>query len=685
MGRFSANCTELIMPASAKTTILNVDDHEAGRYARSRALRNAGFEVLEASSGAEALHLVNSKHPPLVLLDINLPDMTGYDVCRQIKSDSATSGILVVHVSATFVKGSDQRRGLEGGADGYLAEPVDPDVLVATVNAYLRLRSAEEALRESEERFRAAFEDAPIGMALVNSDHKIFRANKALSEMLGYSPDELSDLCIDELALPEEREKASSLLKQLFSGEIDGYQLERRCLNKNHAVIWINLIGRAVRNADGKILYGLVMAENISGRKRSEEERDRLLAAEQKARSNAEAANRAKDQFLATVSHELRTPLGAILGWARVLHNPTSDPQTTARGLEAIERNATAQAQLIEDILDVSRIISGKLRLISQIVDLTSVVRAAVDSIKPAVEGRRIRLATRLNASAVSVRGDPNRLQQVIWNLLSNAVKFSPEGGQVEVGVELADPHHVEVTVVDAGHGIPAAFLPHMFEPFRQADASTTRRQGGLGLGLSIVKQLVELHGGTIEAVSEGEGKGATLRLRLPVAAQDAEAETVPQGADTTRKRSRPELPMKLPRLLEGIKVLVVDDEPDARDLLDFILQKAGATVELAASTGEALELLQISRPDILVADIGMPGEDGYELIRKVRALPPQAFAQLPALALTAYARAEERAQAFSAGFQSHMTKPAEPAELIATIARMLEEAGKAKGLGQSS
>ena len=375
-----------------KTTILNVDDHEAGRYARSRALRNAGFEVLEASSGSEALQLVNLQRPPLVLLDINLPDMTGYEVCRQIKSASATSGILVLHVSATFVKGSDQKRGLEGGADGYLAEPVDPDVLVATVNAYLRLRSAEEALRDSEERFRAAFEDAPIGMALVNFDHGIFRANRALSEMLGYTPEELTTFSIDELGLPEEIEKSSLPLRQMFTGEVDGYQLERRCRNKKRRVIWVNQIGRAVRNADGKILYGLVMAENISERKRSEEQRDALLAAEQKARSNAEAANRAKDQFLATVSHELRTPLGAILGWARILRHQTSDPQTTARGLEAIERNATAQAQLIEDILDVSRIISGKLRLIPQTIDFMAVVRAAVDSIKPAVEARRIHL-----------------------------------------------------------------------------------------------------------------------------------------------------------------------------------------------------------------------------------------------------------------------------------------------------
>jgi len=668
-----------------KTTILNVDDHEAGRYARSRALRNAGFEVLEASSGAEALHLVNSRHPPLVLLDINLPDMTGYDVCRQIKAASGTSGILVLHVSATFVKGSDQKRGLEGGADGYLAEPVDPDVLVATVNAYLRLRSTEEALRESEERFRAAFQDAPIGIALVNFDRRIFRANRALSEMFGYSPDDLSNLSIDELGLPEEIETSSLPLTKLFAGEIDGYQLERRCRNKKRHAIWVNLVGRAVRNADGKILYGLVMAENISERKRSEEERERLLAAEQKARSNAEAANRAKDQFLATVSHELRTPLGAILGWARILRSQASDAQTTARGLEAIERNATAQAQLIEDILDVSRIISGKLRLLPQTVDFISVVRAAVESIKPAVEARRIRLETKLNAPAVSVRGDPSRLQQVIWNLLSNAVKFSPEGGLVQVGLELTDPCHVEVSVVDAGHGIPAAFLPHMFEPFRQADATTTRRHGGLGLGLSIVKQLVELHGGTIEALSEGEGKGATLKLRLPLAVQVTEAETVPRETETTPKRARPELPMKLPQLLGGVKVLVVDDEADARDLLDFILQKAGATVELAASTVEALELLRIRRPDILVADIGMPGEDGYELIRKVRRFSQPEVALLPAMALTAYARAEERAQAFSAGFQSHITKPVEPAELIATIARVLEEAGKAKGFGQST
>jgi len=672
------------MAASAKITILNVDDNEAGRYARTRALLRAGFEVFEAGSGAEALQFVSTKQPQLVLLDVNLPDMTGYEVCRQIKSTSATSRILVIHVSATFVRVSDQKRGLEGGADGYLAEPVDPEVLIATVNAYLRLRSAEDALRESDARFRAAFEGAPIGMALVNFDHEIFRANRALSEMLGSEPEALSDLCIDELGLPEDRDKDAVLLTQLLAGEIDTCRLEKRCLNKRREVIWISITGRAIRNADGQILYGLVMVENISERKAAEEERNQLLAAEHKARTEAETANRAKDQFLAIVSHELRTPLGAILGWARILRLQSNDAKTTAHGLETIERNAKAQAQLIEDILDVSRIISGKLRLVPQTVDFTAVVRAALDSINPAVEAKRIRLVTELNAPGSLVKGDPNRLQQVIWNLLSNAVKFSPEAGHVQVQLKLADPHQIEFTVLDSGLGIPSDFLPYIFEPFRQADGSTTRKHGGLGLGLSIVKQLVELHGGTIEASSEAEGKGATFRLRLPLAAQETQQEekAKPTG-DRTERKPRLTLPTKLPRLLEGTRILAVDDEPDARELLGFILGKGGASVELAASTEQALKILESWQPDIIVADIGMPDEDGYSLIRKIRTLDRQEIARLPALALTAYARAEERTEALSAGFQAHMTKPVEPSELIVTLNFLLGEARMARSLGQ--
>ena len=672
------------MATNLKTTILNVDDHEAGRYARTRALRNAGFDVLEATSGAEALNLVTAKHPQLVLLDINLPDMSGYDVCRQIKDTVATSRIIVLHVSATFVKGSDQKRGLEGGADGYLTEPVEQEVLIATVNAYLRLGSTEEALRESEARFRAAFEDAPTGKALVNFSHRIFRANQALSEMLGYQPDELSALSIEDLVIPEEKEKLSSLLEQIFAGESDGgYRLDCRCLSKNGEMIWVSLTGSTIRNMDGQILYGFVMVENASERKWAEAERDRLLAAERRARKEAEAANQAKDQFLATVSHELRTPLGAILGWTRILRSQSADAQMLARGLETIERNATAQAQLIEDILDVSRIISGKLRLVPKTVNLAAVVQAAVDSIKPTVEAKRIRLKTLLEAHDVSVKGDAGRLQQVVWNLLSNAVKFSSAGQEVQVGMKLVNSQ-VEIAVIDAGQGIPAAFLPHVFEPFRQADGSTSRKHGGLGIGLSIVRQLVELHGGTIEVFSDGEGKGATFRLRLPVADQQTEAETMPQSAEPAKSRARPELPTKLPRVLEGKKVLAVDDELDARELIGFILEMGGAKVELAASTDEALEVLQSWKPDIIVADIGMPVKDGYALIQIIRNGSRRDIALVPAIALTAYARAEERARALHAGFQAHMTKPVEPSELLSSIARVLEENRFGKSFGQS-
>ena len=670
------------MGATSKATILNVDDNEAGRYARTRTLQTAGFEVLEAGTGAEALQLAKARQPQLVLLDVNLPDMTGYEVCRRIKTSSQTARTLVLHVSATFVNGSDQKRGLEGGADGYLAEPVDQEVLIATVKAYLRLVATEEALRESEERFRAAFEGAPIGMALVNFDRRISRANQALSEMLGYAIDELSNRNVDELSMPEDQETEVTLLQQLLEGDIDNYRLEKRYASKNLDPVWVCLTGRAVRNSDGKIIHALVMVENVSERQEVEQERIRLLVAEQKARKEAENANRAKDQFLATVSHELRTPLGAILGWTRILRSQPNDDEITIRGLETIERNATAQAKLIEDILDVARIISGKLRLAAQAVDLTSVARAAVESVKPAVEAKNISLETELDGPGVLVTGDPSRLQQIVWNLLSNAVKFSSRGGSVKIQLERMDSDQVEVKVTDAGQGIPPEFLPHVFEPFQQADGSTTRQHGGLGLGLSIVRQLVELHGGTIAASSEGEGKGATFTVCLPALVRQASEEGRP--SDARSKRSHSELPAKLPRVLEGVKVLAVDDEPDARELLAFVLQTGGAIVGLASSTSNALELLNSWQPDLIVADIGMPGEDGYTFIRKVRASSSRDVALVPALALTAYARVEERAQALAAGFQAHMTKPVEPAELIRGLARLLGES-RTSAQGSSS
>ena len=654
-----------------KNTVLNVDDHDAGRYARSRVLRSAGFEVLEADTGAQALELATNRQPQLVLLDVNLPDMTGYEVCRQIKAGGATSRILVLHVSATFVQGTDQKRGLEGGADGYLAEPVDPEVLIATVQAFLRLRQTEEALRESEERFRRAFEDAPIGMALVNADRRIVRSNKALWEILGYTPEELADLCAPPIFPVDDLEKDTPLFSQLFGVEASSAKQEKQCLSKKGDVLWLSLTASAIRNSEGEILYGLLMVENVTERKLAEERQKQLLAAEQKARKQAELANRAKDQFLATVSHELRTPLGAILGWARILGTATTDPPTLARALEAIERNANAQAQLIGDILDLSSIISGKLSLNVQTVELPSIIRAAADSVIPAAQSKSVRVRINLAEDIGSIAGDPNRLQQIVWNLLSNAVKFTPSGGEVEVRLERVNSH-IEITVSDSGQGISADFLPHVFEAFSQEDASTSRKHSGLGLGLSIVRQLVELHGGTIQVNSAGEGHGTTFKAKLPLAPTDASRSG--EGPQKAAEAAR-----EFPRFLSRIRVLVVDDAADSREMLGLILEKAGAEVRLASSAKEALKLVESWRPGLLIADIGMPDEDGYALIQQIRALKPQDGGMVPALAITGYASRQDRLQSILAGFQDHMAKPVEPDELIAVAADLVATANKAR------
>jgi PAS domain S-box-containing protein len=651
-------------------TVLNVDDHYPGRYARSRVLRSAGFEVLEATTGAQALELATNRKPQLVLLDVNLPDMTGYEVCRQIKAGGATSHILVVHVSATFVQGADQKRGLEGGADGYLAEPVDPEVLIATVQAFLRLRQTEEALRESEEHFRGAFEDAPIGMGLVNADGRIFRSNKSLCDILGYTSEELAELRAPPIFPVNDLDEDIPLFSRIFGGDARPDIQEKQCLNKQGEFLWLSLTARAIRNAEGQILHGLLMVENVTERKLAEERQKQLLAAEQKARKQAELANRAKDQFLATVSHELRTPLGAILGWARILGATTADSRTLARGLEAIERNANAQAQLIEDILDLSSIISGKLSLNVQTVELAAIIRAAVDSVTPAAQGKSVRVQVNLAQDVGSLTGDPNRLQQVVWNLLSNAIKFTPSGGVVQVRLERVNSQ-AEITVSDSGQGISADFLPHVFEAFSQEDASTSRRHSGLGLGLAIVRQLVELHGGAIQVYSDGEGQGTTFKAKLPLMAAEASRSGIePQKAAEPAR--------EFPRLLLRLKVLVVDDAVDSRDMLGLILEKAGAEVKLASSAKEALKIVESWRPGLLIADIGMPDEDGYALIRQVRALKPQEGGMVPALAVTGYASRQDRLQSILAGFQEHMTKPVEPDELIAVAADLVATAKKA-------
>jgi signal transduction histidine kinase/ActR/RegA family two-component response regulator len=397
--------------------------------------------------------------------------------------------------------------------------------------------------------------------------------------------------------------------------------------------------------------------------------KDELLMREQIIRAEAEGANRAKDEFLSILSHELRTPLNAILGWSAMLRQRTLSEDKVLRALETIERNAKSQAQLIEDILDISRIITGKLRLQVRPVNLVPVIESAIESVRLAAEAKSIRLQSRLDSQAGLLLGDANRLQQVVWNLLSNALKFTPKDGRVEIRLERVNSH-AEITVSDTGLGISSDFLPFVFDRFRQHDSTTTRSYGGLGLGLAIVRQLVELHGGTVTVVSPGIGQGTTFTVTLP-------AMIIPQPpSDPEPLNSIVETKPRVEAspTLEGLQILVVDDEADALELLSTILQNNGAEVIAVASVKQALTIIETATdrsPDVLVSDIGMPDEDGYSLIRKLRQLEAQRGGKLPAIALTAYAASDDRRQALLAGFQMHLTKPVDAAELVAVVASL--------------
>jgi signal transduction histidine kinase len=392
---------------------------------------------------------------------------------------------------------------------------------------------------------------------------------------------------------------------------------------------------------------------------RADEERRLLLVREQRAREQAQAANQAKDEFLATLSHELRTPLNAILGWAKLLAGGHLDTDATKRAIEIIERNTRVQAQLIEDLLDISRIITGKLHLDFRTVPIRTVVEGALESVRHQAEAKQLSLDIDTGREGESLLCDPARMQQVIWNLLSNAIKFTPEGGRVELSVS-RDEEHLVIAVSDSGIGIAPAFLPYVFDRFRQQDAASTREHGGLGLGLSIVRHLVELHGGSIEARSEGQGRGATFVVRVPVAMIHS------APADDGMEVSNIE---GLPRL-DGLTVLVVDNEPDARSLVAAVLENCGARVVATESTAAAMSVLEREVPDVLLSDIAMPVEDGYVLIRKVRTLPDDRR-NIPAAALTAFANATDRARTLLAGYQAHVPKPVEPSELAVVVASL--------------
>lgn len=629
--------------------ILVVDDDPVSRYTTLRLLQHAGFRVREAANGAEGLVAADEGISAMVL-DVHLPDIDGIELCRRLRLRPQTARLPVLHLSAAFVTDEDKVRGLDAGADAYLTHPVEPAVLVATVQALVRTRIAEEGMRRSEEKFRAIYARAPGGICLFDDQGRVLDANPAMLAFLGRESSAVIGHALGDFVPANWREGAESLLRQPPRSpervEIpvvapDGHITPLEWALTPH------------------IEPGVTMAvtTDISQRSVLEHQRLQLLEGERVARSSAERISRMKDELIAVLSHELRAPLNAIMGWTHVLQM-RGGPEATLKGLAAIERNGNIQARMISDILDMSRLNMGKMPLSFELLDPAEVLASALDAMQPSIDENELRVVSDLQAPHRHVRADSSRLQQVIWNLLSNAIKFSPRGAEVRVTMR-DEPDGLRVVVADQGQGISPEFLPYLFDRFTQSDAGSNRQRGGLGLGLSIVKQLVEAHGGTISAHSEGPGRGARFEVWLPVdgapTSDAGESQFDDGGLDETEGS------------LQGINLLIVDDDEDARVMLGIILSDRGASVTSAGGFNEALKLLQTLQPDAIVSDIGMPGKDGYDLIREIRRREG-GDRRVPAVALTSFTRQQDEQQALAAGFDAHCPKPLRPMKLVQAL-----------------
>lgn len=552
----------------------------------------------------------------------------------------------------------------------------------------------EEQLRASEERLRLATEAAEMFAWECDLRGQKMQWSDNAAQLIGCASDELpTDMGGSNFFVaPEDAAQLAREYEEATRRGATAFKFEFRGRERGGRVKHWQAQGSILYDAAGAPVRILGVTQDITERKRIEAEREELLRREHAAREEAEAANRMKDEFLAVISHELRTPLSAILGWSRLANKGQLSDARRQQAMEVIERSATTQSRLVEDLLDASRIISGKLSVEAHLLDLAPVARAALEAVRPSAEGKSQSLHFINEAGALWVRGDAARLQQVVVNLLSNAVKFTPPDGEITITLSAvsrppgttdgatngATPHatpagFARLTVSDTGRGVSPGFLPFVFERFRQADTSTRRAVGGLGLGLAIVRYLVEMHGGTVWAASDGEGRGATFTVELPLARLPAQGEATKPGEVVPT--SRPHFAVS-PAELAGVRVLVVEDDADTRDVLTLVLNEAGAEVTVAASAAEGLQKLEAERPDVLLSDIGLPDQDGFDLIRQVRALPPERGGHTLAAALTAYARSEDRLRALAAGFHSHLVKPVEPAELILVVRSLAGRAG---------
>ena len=615
-------------------------------------------EVLLANYRAGRVHVVRDaekEYPPEALTNQRRIDtMAVIDV--PVLVGDRLRALFVVHQKTARNWTDGEVALVRQVADRLVAE-------VARARAAREQQDLSRRLAQQSRLFEGIAGTTPDFIYVFDRQGRFLYANRRLLEVWGRTAEEAFGRSLPELGYPD------------WHAEMHHREIEQVIRTKQPIKGKVPFTGGSGIGGVYEYIFTPVLGpdgevEVIAGTTRDVSDVEHSLEAEQAARNEAERQGRMKDEFLATLSHELRTPLNAIVGWVQILKSSMDDPQSVQEGLAVIDRNARAQTQIIGDILDMSRIISGKMRLDVQPVDLAQLVRAGVDTVQPAADGKGVRLTAVIDPLAGPVMGDPNRLHQVFWNLLTNAVKFTPRGGRVQV-VLARVKSHVEIDVVDTGEGIAPQFLPHVFDRFRQADASTTRQHGGLGLGLSIVRQLVEMHGGSVRAESVGPGQGARFVVALPVTIASAPSPDVELPRQRERQQPSPGERAVACDQLAGVSVIAVDDEPDGRTVLRRLLSECGATVQTAGSARDALALVRAGPPTVLISDIGMPGEDGYSLIRQVRALPAERGGATPAIALTAYARSADRIKAIEAGFQAHLAKPVEPAELIVTVAMM--------------
>ncbi|MES2956586.1 MAG: response regulator [Pseudomonadota bacterium] len=633
--------------------VLVVDDDPVGRYTTVRWLQHAGFQTREAATGMEGLNQADDGVSVMVL-DVHLPDINGFELCRLLRSRPTSSFLPVLHLSAAFVTDEDKVRGLDSGADAYLTHPVDPAVLVATVQALVRTRVAEAALRRSERRFKAIFERATVGIGLLDLEGRVVEANPSMLGFMGRSMDQVTGRPLHDFVPPAFATEVRTLLA--LDPHSSGEKLFP--IVKPDAS-WLEAEWRMLRDVEPGL--HMVIATDITAKTLLEEQRQLTLQSERMARDEALRVGRVKDELIAVLSHELRTPLTTMMGWMHIFRRRPVSDANYQRGLEIIERNLLLQARLISDLLDMSSISLGKMRLSLEAVHVQEVIRSVVEASEAALLDKGLRVEFDAADGCPAIQADPARLQQIVSNLLGNAIKFSNHGGHIKISLKPSGVG-VEVSVADQGAGIAKDFLPKLFDRFSQADVGSNRRHGGLGLGLSIVRHLVESHDGTVSAESDGPGQGATFRVWLPLSRSRAEsAHPYPPGEHQDGDFGA---------TLTGVSLLVLDDDPDIRTTLALILRDRGAEVRLASSFDEALSEIAKRRPDILLSDIGMPGKDGYDLIREIRST--ENGTHLLAVAITSYTREQDRALALARGFDAHCSKPIQALSLVRTLQDLL-------------